>query len=374
MRKQRIHFVVTVGLIVIGGVCVRLNGSDSETKPSEHEREISQLINILDMSNFEETEDLRQSELDKAIVDLAAMGDEVVDPLMEKVRRESDSSFQHRTVRVLREIGTPKAQEALLDIALARGPIKGTGSRWAALKYIETLHNKSDARKLLVSKRSDVLSDALLSLVGEPIDANLLGQLETSLESETWFLRLHAAMVMGADQSHMYAKEKVAAIVKSLGSIGQLPAAKQPFPNPLAVGTIEEHLYFRFADALSNMNGVDTHLQELTNKARSKTRWCIVMARARQGDSSVKTKLYKIIKDPNAGLLRSYAVSSLKHVGTLDDLPFLREIAETDPLVVERPHRCIVPPGEEGKLEKFYPVRFRARLVIEWIEKKSKEK
>jgi hypothetical protein len=370
MKRQTIYIAIVLGLVSVTGFAGTAPDSNSLEKQSEHEAEIVRLINILDMSSSEKK--MKQVELDEAIADIAAMGDQVIEPMMDKIRQDHGLSFQHRTVRVLKAIGTPKAQEALLDIALGRDPNKGTGSRWAAVNYIESLQDKSDARKLLVSKRPDILSSSLLAMKGVTIDDELLERLEELLESKSWFLRIDTAMVMGADPVKAYAREKVSAIIKSMGTIKELPEANQPFPNPLAIGTIADHIRARFIDALGQMKGANSYLRDITSKVKGEAQWCVLIARAKRGDTSVKGELYNIIRNLNAGLMRAWAAGAFQHIGTPEDLSFLQELTETDPLSVEVYKKLRRP--NEKPTEMFYPVRFRAQLAIKSIEKKSKEK
>jgi hypothetical protein len=95
------------------------------------------------------------------------------------------------------------------------------------------------------------------------------------------------------------------------------------------------------------------------------------MARARRGDASVKKRMYAIIKDPSAGLLRAAAVRSFKRIGTPEDLPFLKNLAETDSLQVPAPKGCHPDPATGRRVKKIYPVRIEAELAVRHIEKKQ---
>jgi HEAT repeat protein len=217
MKKQRVYRAVMLGclsLVIIRGT---VRTAISQKNQVEIEPEIARLIERLNMPP--DRAEMNQAELHEAIRDLARMGDTVIDPMMNKVRQDNGVSFEHRIVRVLRAINTPKAQEALLDIALGRSGIKTTVSGWAALKYIETLQDKSGARKLLASERDDVLSHALVALVGTPVDAELLTRLKELLGAESHFLRFNAARVMAADPSEAYVREKTSAIIVLLSNI-----------------------------------------------------------------------------------------------------------------------------------------------------------
>ena len=238
------------------------------------------------------------------------------------------------------------------------------------MKYIETLQDKSGARKLLASERGDVLSHALVALVGTPVDAELLTRLKELLRAERYFLRFNAARVMAADPSEAYVREKTSAIIEAIQRVEQRPDAGHRFPGFLAYGTIADHAYFRYIDALAKMKGAALYLRQASRRVGGKACWCVLMARARRGDASVKKRMYAIIKDPSAGLLRAAAVRSLKRISTPEDLPFLKNLAETDSLQVPAPKGCHPDPATGRRVEKIYPVRIEAELAVRYIEKK----
>ena len=161
------------------------------------------------------------------------------------------------------------------------------------------------------------------------------------------------------------------AIIEAFDAITKLPDANEPFPHYLAAGTILDHSYHDLITALSEMSGGDDYLRQITGSLEGKALWCVVMARARRGDTSVKTDLYNIINNPSETLYRCFAVRSLSSIGTIDDLPFLRELEKTDPFVTEVQSDLMV----DGKIliNRIYPVRLEAGWAIKFIEKKYKK-
>lgn len=357
MKNEILKISVILVLVV-----VRLSfGADAKTT--------ARAIDTLGMSVNEET--ARKVELAKAKSDLKAMGDEAVEAIMVYENWKKGANYRHRAVTVLAEIGTGKAQEALLDIALGRGAAKGRGSSWAAKNYVNIIQDKSNAAKLLDSTDSSVLDSALKALKGQPVEADLLEKLKKLLIAKDYHLRNEAAAVMGKDPGTRYVSEKLTSIIETLDIVEQLPDANEPFHNPHAVGTISDHYYNSLLDALSEMKGADDYLRQTTGNLSGKTYWCVVIARAKRGDASVKTDLYSIINNLSAEFFRCRAVRSLGSIGTKEDLPFLRELEKNDSFEVEK-FSCLLP--KDGRqIEKIYPVRLEAGWAIKSIEKKQEE-
>jgi hypothetical protein len=372
MKQETRSIIIVTTLIITISVSIKVYGSEPDRTQSANEAKIAQLIDILGMPQSEE--ETRKAELNKAIADLSAIGDSVIKPVMDRIQQNDNALLallQHRTVQVLKAIATTKAQQALLDIALKKD------SHWAAINYIETLNNKSDARKLLVSKNPDILFSALHAMRGIELDKELLKKLQLLAQSLDAKVRIQAAGVMGADPTEKYAAEKVDALMGSIKTAEKVKDGHKKLPNPQAIGTVSDDVYFQIIDALTKAKGIDKHLKYKTNSLDGKTRYCVIIAQANRGDSSVKQDLYKIINDPNAGLLKCGAVIAFNYIGASDDLPFLHKIALTDTLAIEPPQRSF---GSHDPLQtaiqnnKFYPVRFWARQAIQWIEKKTKSK
>jgi len=398
MDRQMIHIILVCSLtFLLTDFLSTPKAYASEQEQSDKQPEMARLFKILSVrpssipvpveianepnlairKEYFRTRNIEFEKLDaqyaKARASLVTMGEIVIKPLVEEYFRHKSAKFEKEAVLVLKEIGTSGAQEVLLNMALGQGKF-GSPDRWAARNYIEAVKNKADIRKLLVSKSPDILSDALLALKGQPIDEQLLKQLEELLESNDYFVRLNAAMVIGQDPGEKYSEQKVSAIINAIDKAEKWPEAHQQFPGYLSYGTIADHMYFRLIDALGTMKGLDVHLQDVSNETKGKTHWCILIARAQRGDSSVKDKMYEIIRNSNAGLLRSSAVWSLGRIGTLDDLPFLQEVAKTDPLQVPAPQGSLPDPVTRKRPDKIYPVRKQAQQTIQWIEKRNKEK
>ena len=351
----------------------------------------------------------RQAQLDKAIGELAALGDVVIDPIMNRIRREKDikkrTLLGNRAVDVLMKIGTAKAHKVLTDMVLGRNGFKGLRSSHALEIFLRMIKNspdvqsKLDARELLhLSDNRDFVGRVLNALPGVPIDPELWEQLKSFVQSNDYYIRFGAARVMGAAPTAAFAKEKVAAIVKSLQTVKQLPGAHERFQYD-RLGTFADNLYEELIRALIKMKEADEPLQEVMDKLTGKPRSCLIIARANRGDVSVKGELRDILTQPalvERTTMRLYAVRALERIGTDDDLPLLRQLAETDPVeLLSHPSGGGViemiggkPINNSGKraviryefdkswsrARRWYPVRSVAQKTIQWIEKKQQER
>ena len=371
MNKQTIYSLIASSLMfLLIDFSSMQKAYCSEQEQSDKQTEMAKLIDFLSMPINEQKE--KKIDLDKVIAKLGSMGDEVINPMMEKVHKNKNDLLQYRCVKVLRSIGTSNAQQALLDIALKKD------SHWAAINYIETLRDKSDARKLLISTRPDILSSALYAIRGIELDKELLEKLRLFTQSLDPKVRTQAAGVIGAEPSGKYAVEKVDALIDSIKTTDKVKDGHKKLPNPQAIGTVSDDVYFQIIDALSKAKGIDELIKYKTSSLEGKTQYCVLIARANRGDPSVKQHLYKIIEDPNAGMLKCSAVIAFNYIGSVDDIPFLRKLSLSDSLSVEPPQQCFVSPHDPLQTaiqnNKFYPVRFWAQQAIQWIEKKAKMK
>ena len=106
-------------------------------------------------------------------------------------------------------------------------------------------------------------------------------------------------------------------------------------------------------------------MKEYTARTSGKTRYCILIARANRGDSSVKNDLIKILSDKDAEMFRYWAARSFETIGTPDDVPFLNVIADSDTL--ERD------PHDSMRSPPIFLVRQAANDAIKKIQAKSEK-
>lgn len=327
--------------------------------------DVSKIVHTLGMSQAEAAGNKGQIvAASKALTD---MGDAGVAAIMDY--KGWNGIFEKRAIEVLKEIKSEKAQQALLEIALGKHSVDNNGNRYAAGCYVK---NGGDAEKLLESENSLILEDAFRALKGHRVDINLLEHLRRAMQSQNPYLCMQAADVMGADPNDEYVQEKIATIITTMEKVEEIQDVNKPFPNPMALGTIGDHIYASFIDAMAKMPKADEYLEQATDKVKGKSRWSVIIARANRGDTRVKSEIYKIINDPTAGSMRAYAVHSMDEIGTPEDLPMLQKLAASDPLEVEVSSDLISKDGK--KMRKYYPVRTRAEFAIKCIETKFENK
>lgn len=346
-----------------GHVPDRAQPSESETPASADRPEHRQYVDVLKMPWQQKNE--RREELQEAIAKLASMGDAVIEPIMREFKRHDQTfAFRHKAVQVFEAMKTPKARETLLRIALGE-TIEQTKSlkEWAARAYITSLEDRAEARQLLVSPDTGVLNKVLLALRGEPVDRALLSRVAEIVEWNDLPLCWASAAVLAADPTWRYIGEKCSLLVKAVTAVPRIPRADEIYPH--SHYTYAETTYSHYIDALYKMRGAEPHLRYLTPRTFSRSdrvRECLLIARARRGDVSVRDGLIQILQDPRAEMFRAWAALGLGRIGTELDLPLLRRVAESDPL--ERDRGISVPLPDR----QFFPVREAAKQTIQALE------
>ncbi len=426
MKKHKIYIAYVFGIVFAIVFLGIVQVADAGNKQAERQAKINRLLEILstkrpsipvpkeiytekDISKrkqyFEERNRKFQEieeKYEQARNELASMGDEVIDRLLEIYR---SGKLDTQVVLVLKKIGTQNAQMALLNIALGQNGF-GRPDTLAARNYIELTENKEEIKKLLVSSDEDVLSIALRNLTGVTIDNELLKRLDELLQSTQYHpvlnfvLRTKAAAVIAADSRSELMQEKVSAVVKSLDTVEQMPKSNERFQYD-RIGTFADRTYLLLAISLEKMKGADAYLSEATNRLTNNPQRWMLAVRAKMGDSSVKSEIRNFLEDPNMlerTLLRSYAIQGYEKIGTADDIIFLSGIAESDPVVMLDKGGPLLetvngkPINNAGKRAVIYDeytipewnqlaarqqipiIRIRARQAIQAIEKKQSGK
>lgn len=344
---------------------------------------------------FEEHE----AKVNAAADELAAMGDSIVDWLGRQYRAPI-GTHKHRVIVILAKIGTPKARESLLNIAIAKyDPNQTSYSAWAARNFVKIAPDKEAILPLLKSEDPDVISVALQHLPGVSVDGRLLGSLRSLLQSTEYHpivnfaMRMKAVSVIAKDGGTSLIAEKVAAIVDSIRTVDDMPTANEKL-QPDMPGTLADNLYPYLIRALTQIEGADPYLRArregLSNKAQS----AVVIALALRRDSSVRQELRDVLLDPtmlSRTSLRCEAARALGVIGTRDDIPFLEELIRDDPLEIVDFHGPIfemvngqyvntgsrsapIRPESDPSWKtarRWYPVREAATQAIQAIEKGS---
>ena len=330
-----------------------------------------------------------KAQREKAQSELAAMGDDAIDPILQQTQRYSNTLY----LPVLAEIGTARAMEVLRQKAI-------DGSSNAARHYTRKLKDKTKAKSLLDSKDINVQNVGLNALRGTAIDSDFLALLNKYLSnSEHLNLRRSAARVMADDPNSTYAVQKVSAIIKTIDSVAQLPRAWEKYQYNWT-GCLADIQYRFLTDALVKMKGADAPLRDISDKVSGLTRDCVIVARANRGDVSVKPQVYKFIRDPNAMNLihmRQLAVGSFAHIGDNGDIEFLQDIAKNDSVeivnlsgpMVELINGQLMFPSDtvpdiqfysvdtkkwsKARSRSMFPIRKKAKKTIQFIEEKQKK-
>jgi len=376
MSTNEGRFIQTV-LIFIVMLIIKTDASElAESKEIGSKQEMSHFLNVINANDREAR--LYQADLNEAMVNLAAMGDTVIEPVTVILKRGSSSTFQRMSVLLMKEIATPKAQSLLLDIAMNRLPFERKISpRWVASSYLEIAKDKLIASKnLLSSQDPEVLFEALSAMKGFALDEDVLKRVYSFCESQNTELRGQAISVIGADPNEENAEKKLDVLLHSYETAGLINDADMKFHNPMAIGTISDGVRFSVIRALNQAKWNNQVFIEKTNRLDGIKKQCVIIVRAYRGDASVKSNIYEILNDPNSGMLKTSAIMAFKNIGDHEDIPFLRQIVSSDSLNVEVPQRHSSPPPwvpdpfrDAIKNNRFYPVRFLAQVAISYIER-----
>jgi len=333
---------------------------------------IQDVIRMLDLPWQEKITD---EAWDKAAASIRPVADEAIATIMMKFNasRVNAFLFRHRAVMVLERLATPKAKAALIDIALGlTGADLPSLKQWAASSYVRTLADKTEARVLLPSDDAGVLNIALLAIQGIRLDRPITERLVAVLsrKDKDPYTRLMlirvVGLVMAADPGSEFAKEKVDAILAAAGRTPDMPDAGE-------LPVILSGIRLTFAEihqgdclnCLSRMKNADAPLREAVGRTAGLSRDIACIALAMRGDVSMRPEMRRILEDDTAGLLRKWAADGLGHIGTSQDVPLLKRVAESDPLEREAVH-------DVGRIRglKVHPVREAARLAVELLSKK----
>jgi len=335
---------------------------------------IQDVIRMLDLPWQEKITD---KAWDKAAASIRPVADEAIATIMMEFNasRVNAFLFRHRAVMVLERLATPKAKAALIDIALGLTAADLPSlKQWAASSYVRTLADKTEARVLLPSDDAGVLNIALLAIQGIRLDRPIMERLVAVLsradkEPHTRLMLIRVVgLVMAADPGSEFAKEKVDAILAAAGLTPDMPDAGE-------LPVILSGIRLTFAEihqgdclnCLSRMKNADAPLREAVGRTAGLSRDIACIALAMRGDASMRPEMRRILQDDTAGLLRKWAAEGLGPVGTSQDVPLLKRLAESDPLEREAVHD-VGPPDMTGR--KVYLVREAARLAIELLSKK----
>ena len=284
--------------------------------------------------------------------------------------RGPDIGWGHTVVDVLKDVGSERARALLRRIAL--GELSPGNEDWAARALIAS--DRGEAWNLLSSNSPQALTTALNVLDGQKVDESHMPLLKKCLAGKDALVSWRAAAVMADGAYDKLAVGTVEAIGQSLAAVTDLPGVDAPDPTGYRFGvvyTLGEQYYSRYANALEHAHVDNAVLHRLATRLLGRARDTVILALANRGDKSLREEIIKLAQAPQAGLFRAWAATALGQIGTQADLPLLRSLAESDPMVRKGP---LPPPQPTDRLGPTYPVRQAAKAAIRTIETGGRER
>lgn len=276
--------------------------------------------------------------IDKITNEIVRFGDESIESVLEFIREKTSRNnyFHIQIADILKGINSEKSQKILLDIALRRSSVP-IYPNVAARFYASNAKDPNKVIILLDSDRPDVVDTGLRYCVGIRIDKPLLKKLgEYILEDvnfRTYHKWLRVARIMKMDTGEKYTREKIKILAVSFNKLDKLP--KMHESNRGGWSTPIEQMCLDFIDTLNKMKGSHRYLEEFTPSQDSKLRTCFIIVRGHHGDVKVKEEIKQIVHDPN-GIpdIRKTGLKAFAKIATKEDVNFLADIADNDPLRV----------------------------------------
>ncbi len=270
---------------------------------------------------------------DRAVCELAGMGDGFVDILVEELTSRGDrkaGALGYAVVPVLAQMVSDKARLVLLDMALGKYSKDGP-QVYAANQYIDALEDKSQAVKLLESDNESVIRSALQHL--KVIDDELMVTLRQILQSEEYRSRIHGVKFLASAEGLM-GREKVEEILKSVETLDSMRNAKRKYAYS-HLGSIADNTAEIMAGAISRVQNSDDDLASMVDKLEGRAKWCLALALAEKGYKGVREELADIVRDYSvASNFRWLAFKKFCEGATERDVDFLYEIAQSDGLKI----------------------------------------
>ena len=217
-----------------------------------------------------------------------------------------------------------------------------------------------------------MLNSALLALKGQPVDEALLeriGQIvrqKASLTSGWYSVRFAAAGVLSSDKRAVLLAERVDLLLAMLSDVAKMPG-KDKMILRHSYMTYGEAAYSRLRDSLVDMPpAAGQLLKKASAQRRGMERDILIISRASRGDATVRKDIRAILTDGKVQVCRAWAARALGIIGTAEDLPLLKPLADTDPF--QRDSGSDVGPRGDRKI---FPVRRAAKDAVQAIERKA---
>lgn len=312
---------------------------------------------------------------DRAIAELAAMGDAVLPSINDEFRRPGYSSLRHNLYVVLAEIGTTDAKTILFKEAVDRS--------WAARNYIRCAQTDEIIQLLQQSPSSEIQVVALQALEGVMLDSHFLEKLTPFSKSPDYMVRINTTNLFRSDPPKELLDEIVAVILDSAVTADRIHDAESMF-NPFhapAIQTVKDTYIWQVITLLMQMEGIEEQLNRYKTEADDFVKHLVSVVHAYRGNANVKQTIYTILNNSEDTSLRLPSLDAFSYIGDKTDLPYLEDISQNDSYSVLVPE-IFLQPGTtlymsfQEKLrfcvaERYYPGRFYARKSIDIIQAKK---
>jgi hypothetical protein len=282
--------------------------------------------------------------------DLVAVRDLAIDSIIERIKRtkvvESYNNMKvfSAFVIILAEIGTPRADKTLQDLALNRNTFRNFSEKPLPVEIFKEWMKKPGGRKacriFFINDQGKPYAYALSAIEGIELNQELFDKVCSFLEKKAFMNT--ALRVLAAAPSTNLTEEKVAAICNSLGEIEKQPDRNRATRDNMlkAIFNKTDQYCIPHIDALVKMPGANSAIRtRIEQQTEGITRQCLRIALANRGDiPTTRESLSAFLKDPEyraCVVLRIRAVEGYSKGGEIQDLPFLRELATTDPFKEE---------------------------------------
>lgn len=308
-------------------------------------------------------------DMDAALEGLSQQRDAAVDTI-ERLCPElaGDFGWVHTSVRVLERVNSEKSRALLKKLALGEIQVPQANLQsWAAGALLRC--DKSQARSLLASRTDEVLETALIGLREAEIDEALMKELRPHIQSANSHTRFLAALAISRGSPAELAWPSILEAIRKVEEIPNLDAMDPSSGYHSDQLTTREANLFQFISVLGQVKVSEAVIREASKGLSGRTRDILLLGLAFRGDASVHDDIVRIAHDPDAGLFRGLAASSLEKIGTPEDLPLLRKLVESDPLVREGGGMVRLTGGGAN-----YPVRRMAKQAVGTIERRTQRK
>jgi hypothetical protein len=261
---------------------------------------------------------------------------------LETLKKRVVSGSPEQRGFALKELGqrrTAGARKLLLQIALGEFGKRDVGP--ATTYFLQSLEDKSEARALLRSDNDYIVGPALSAMRGIALDAGLWEEIWPRMESSDLWLRFTCVGLLQDDPAGFDPVAKVSALLASLTSAVDLPAAKERsgFDGMVISGHTQLDDYFSaLTRTLASAKDVTVEvLRGQTPAEDGLAREAVIIARRRRGDREVASEIRQVMETGHVTMARLMAIEMrVPRDGRFsalepEEIEVLRRVASTDP-------------------------------------------